>query len=151
MKASITKVAVLLAAVALLGAACSKSGGTGAGSGSSPSSGESEGGKVKIGSDTANDHGTKSVAGKSELEVEADDYYFEPTIIEGQAGQKVTLELENEGKNLHNFSIDSLNIDQDVAIGKKADVTVTIPQSGTLEFFCKYHRSLGMAGELKAA
>ena len=27
-------------------------------------------------------------------------------------------------------------------------VTVTFPQSGSVEFFCDYHRSLGMAGEL---
>jgi len=28
------------------------------------------------------------------------------------------------------------------------DVTVTFPQSGSLEFFCKYHKSSGMVGEL---
>ena len=48
-------------------------------------------------------------------------------------------------------SIDSLHIDQDVNSDGSSTVTVTIPQSGTLEFYCKYHRSQGMAGELKAA
>jgi plastocyanin len=144
MSRMVTKSVVLIASVAVLGAACSKGGGS--------TTGESgEGGTIKIGSDTANDHGTKSVAGKSELEVEQDDFYFEPTIIEGTAGQKVKLELKNEGQNLHNFSIDSQNIDQDVDTDASATVTVTIPQSGTLEFYCKYHRTQGMVGELKVA
>ena len=79
-----------------------------------------------------------------------DDFYFEPTIIEGKPGQTVKLELKNEGKNLHNFSIDSQGIDQDVNTDSSATVTVTIPQSGFVEFFCKYHRAQGMVGELKA-
>ena len=144
MSRMVTRSLVLVASVALLGAACSKGGGSSTG-------GKGESGQIKIGSDTANDHGTKSVVGKSDLEVEQDDFYFEPTIIEGKAGQKVKLELKNEGKNLHNFSIDSLNIDQDVNPDQSATVTVTIPQSGTLEFYCKYHRTQGMVGELKVA
>jgi plastocyanin len=40
------------------------------------------------------------------------------------------------------------SVDQDTQAGKNATVTVTFPQSGVLEFFCKYHRSSGMAGEL---
>jgi plastocyanin len=144
MRIYVSRVVVVLASVTLLAAACSKGDGS--------SSGESnEGGKIKIGSDRANDHGTKSVAGKSELEVEQDEFYFEPTIIEGQAGQKVRLELKNEGKSLHNFSIDSQSVDQDVNSDSSATVTVTIPPSGIVEFYCKYHRTRGMVGELKVA
>jgi plastocyanin len=110
-----------------------------------------DGGTITIGSDTANDHGTKDLAGKSSLDVELDDFYFEPTIITGTAGQKVTLELENEGAALHNFSLTDQSIDKDVQPGQKMDVTVTIPQSGTVEFFCKYHRTLGMVGGLSAS
>jgi plastocyanin len=139
---------VIALAFGLIAAACG--GGGNNGGGSTKESG-GEGGTIKIGSDTANDHGSESVAGKSESSVELDDFYFEPTVITGQAGQQVKLELENEGDNTHNFSIDDQGIDQDISSGKKATVTVTLPQSGFVEFYCKFHRTQGMAGELKAA
>jgi plastocyanin len=89
------------------------------------------------------------VAGKSSADVELDDYYFDPAVLEGDSGQKITLELENEGKVEHNFSITSQGIDQDVEADEKTEVTVTLPQSGTLAFFCKYHKSQGMSGTLQ--
>jgi plastocyanin len=63
----------------------------------------------------------------------------------------VTLELKNEGKTEHNFSIDDQMIDQDLEAGESAKVTVTIPQSGEVSFYCKYHKSQGMAGALSAS
>ena len=83
---------IIALALATLGVA-------GCGSGSSSSSGtssESSGGQKTIAGVKANDHGTKTVS--KETEVELDDYYFEPTVIQGKAGQKVTLELKNEGR-----------------------------------------------------
>src|SRR5439155_6928283 len=104
---------------------------------------------ITVGSDKANDHGTKSVSGQSTFKLEADSFYFEPTVLKGSAGQQIKLEIDNETKStLHNFSLQAQNVDQDIQAGKDATVTVTFPQSGTLEFFCKYHRSSGMVGEL---
>jgi plastocyanin len=102
---------------------------------------------VKLSGKT-NNHGTKAVKGSS-IEVEQDDYYFEPTFIKAQPGATVTLELKNEGKSLHNFSISGLNIDQDVNPGQKMNVSVTVPATGNLVFFCKYHQtSNGMQGAI---
>lgn len=132
--------AAALGALALLVAGC----------GSKKSeSGEEEGTQTTIAGVVANDHGSKEVSG--ETEVELDDYYFEPTVLEGNPGAKVELELANEGNEEHNFSIDSQNIDQDVEAGESAKVTVTIPQSGQVSFYCKYHKSMGMAGALSAS
>ena len=111
--------------------------------------GSSEGGTTTIGDVAANDHGTKDVSGESELELELDDDYFEPTVLEGEPGQKLTLELKNEGGSEHNLTIGELNIDQDVEAGETANVEVTFPDSGTLTFFCKYHRGSGMAGAFR--
>ena len=72
--------------------------------------------------------------------MELDDYYFKPTVLKGSPGQKVTLELENEGSVEHNFTIDSQGIDKDLEAGEDAKVTVTIPKSGALSFYCKYHK-----------
>jgi plastocyanin len=135
------KLAVLLAALALLAAGC--------GGGGGGSQGESEEGSTQtIAGLQANDHGTKMVS--QETEVELDDNYFDPTVLEGNPGEKVKLELKNEGSNEHNFTLASQNIDQDVEAGEDANVTVTIPQSGQISFFCKYHKTLGMAGALEA-
>ena len=67
------------------------------------------GGKRPIAGVSANDHGTKAVAGKGKTEVELDDFYFQPTVLEGKAGEQVTLELKNEGKVEHSFTVDSQN------------------------------------------
>jgi plastocyanin len=114
-----------------------------------PSASGSAGGTITIGSDTANNHGSKDVSGASSTEVELDDFYFNPTVITGKPGQKITFELKNEGSALHNFSLVAQSLDKDVQPGQTEDVSVTLPKSGFLEFFCKYHRALGMVGEVK--
>jgi plastocyanin len=119
------------------------------GSKKSEAGGESEGNKATIAGLSANEHGTKEVSG--ETEVELDDYYFEPTVLKAKPGSKITLELKNEGKVEHNFSIDDENLDQDLEPGKNATVTVMAPESGKVSFYCKYHKRMGMAGALAAS
>jgi plastocyanin len=119
------------------------------GSSGSEAGGGDEGGKTVVAGVEANDHGSKSVS--DEAKVELDDFYFEPTVIEGKPGSTVTLELENEGQVEHSFTIDSQNVDQDVEPGESAKVTVTIPRSGAVSFYCKYHKGSGMAGALEVS
>jgi plastocyanin len=116
------------------------------GTSSSTKSSGSGGGQTTIAGVNANDHGTKAVSG--ETEVELDDFYFSPTVLQGKPGEKVTLELKNEGKVEHSFTLDSQGIDKDLEPGEDAKVTVTIPKSGVVSFYCKYHKSSGMAGGL---
>jgi plastocyanin len=131
---------VFCSALVLAAAAC---GGDGNGGGAS------EGGKKMIAGVEANDHGEKDVSGETgKVEIELDDDYFEPTVLKGTPGQKVTLELKNEGSSEHNISIADQNVDQDVEPDDKAEVEVTFPQSGELSLVCKYHESAGMAGAL---
>jgi plastocyanin len=114
-----------------------------------PSATESASGTISVGSDTANNHGSKNVSGASTAEIGLGDFFFNPTVITGKPGQKITFELKNEGSALHNFSLTAQSIDKDVQPGQTEDITVTLPKSGFLEFFCKYHKALGMLGELK--
>ncbi len=120
----------------------------------SSSASETGGGKITIGTELANDHDSTDASGMSSLEVELDDegtqFYFKPTVITGTPGQSLTLDLTNDGSALHNFSLTEQSVDTDVQAGGTGSVTVTIPQSGFVEFFCKYHKALGMIGELKA-
>ena len=126
----------------------------GCGSSSSSSSGTTTeesgggGGQKTIAGVQANDHGTKAVEDSGKTEVELDDFYFKPTVLEGKAGEKVTLELKNEGNTEHSFTIDSQNVDQELGPGEEAEVEVTIPKSGVVSFYCKFHKSSGMAGAL---
>jgi plastocyanin len=93
--------------------------------------------------------GTKDISSKSAatIDMEADDYYFEPTFVKVKPGEKVTIELENEGNASHTFTSDSLNIDQQVAPDKKAKFTLTVPSDGTaFEFHCSFHQDMGMQG-----
>jgi plastocyanin len=135
----------LLFALALLGGACSSSGR----SSSSGTSSSSAGAKITLNGQRANNHGTKDVSGGGSQAVEVDSFYFNPTLFTAKAGDKLTLTLSNESAALHNFSLGDHSIDQDIPAKGKITVTVTFPASGTLVFFCKYHRSSGMLGGLQ--
>jgi plastocyanin len=132
----------------LAAAGCGSSSSSSSGGTTTAASGGGGGGQKTIAGVKANDHGTKAAEDKGKTEVELDDYYFKPTVLEGKPGQKVTLELKNEGKTEHSFTIDSQGIDQDLQPGDQAEVTVTIPKSGAVSFYCKFHKSSGMAGAL---
>ena len=147
-----------VAAAALITlAACSSSSSTAspASGTSSSSSSSSSSGKITIGSDQANDHGTEDATGKATFEIEATNdssgYFFKPTILQGSGGQSITLEIKNDGSVLHNFSITSMNVNINIQPGASQEVKVTFPQTGTVEYFCSFHHALGMAGELSVA
>jgi plastocyanin len=140
MRTSVLSLFAVVLVIALAATACRKENGT-----------EEGGETITIAGQKANDHGMKDVSGESSVELEQDNFYFEPTVLEGTPGQKLTIELSNEGSALHNFSIPDQSIDQDVQPDAKGEVTVTFPDSGTLVFFCKYHQSQGMVGALEAS
>jgi len=96
----------------------------------------------------ANDHGTKDVSGMRTFTIEADNYYFDPSVLKGTPGQKLTLVIENTSSTQHNFSVKEQNINSDLDSKAKVTTHVTFPSSGVLSFFCEYHKSEGMAGGL---
>jgi plastocyanin len=144
MRLGLVVVAVLGLGIVPLVAGCGSSKSS---SGSTEES-SSGGGKKTIAGVQANDHGTKTASSSGKTEVELDDFYFEPTVIEGKPGAQVRLELKNEGKVEHTFTIDSQKINKNVQPGDEAEVTVTIPKSGAVSFYCEFHKSSGMAGAL---
>jgi plastocyanin len=99
---------------------------------------------------TANVHGAEDATDVKSLEVQAEDFYFEPSIINGRPGQHLTLHITNEGNTEHNFTVQSQQINSDIAQGKAVTVRVVLPKTGIISFFCKYHESRGMAGGLAA-
>jgi plastocyanin len=102
----------------------------------------------------ANDHGTATVTGQSSVNVEqhnTSQYYFDPTVLEGSAGQQITVHVENKGTLPHTFTIDAQQVNVTLQPGDEQDVQVTLPQSGAVEFYCSFHHGQGMAGELTVA
>jgi plastocyanin len=125
------KILILVGAVAVFVVGC------GGGGSSQP---------VKLSGNTTN-KGTKDLTGV-EIELEQDDFYFNPTFIKGGTpGATITVHLKNEGKNPHNFTVESQGINKDVDPGGTADVQITLPQSGATAFHCRFHQqSNGMQG-----
>jgi plastocyanin len=136
------KTVVFVAAAALGLAAC----GSSSNDNTSASSGSAGGGYGTKAAAT-----NKSTAAASSNEIDMYDNYFKGKTITGKAGSTVKIKLKNDGSNDHNFKIDSQlkQADADVAPGKTATVSVTIPKSGTLQFYCEYHKGLGMVGSVK--
>ena len=79
------------------------------------------------------------------VDLEQDNYYFQKTFIKGTAGT-VSVRLENEGNTTHSFTIDDQNIDVDVQPGTTKTVTSELADGKPVNFYCSFHRSLGMQG-----
>jgi len=142
MKRTFPLLALLLAALAFALAACGDDD-----SDSGESESDDEAATIEIDGETANYEGTEALTGAS-IEFEEDDFYFEPTVLTGDAGQKVTLEITNEGDSAHNLTIDDQNVDEDTEPGDTASVDVEIPESGVVQFYCAFHTAQDMRGAL---
>jgi plastocyanin len=80
------------------------------------------------------------------LAVDLTDFQFSPAELEGTAGETVSIELENTGSARHTFTGDG--VDEEVAPGDGATVEVTLPDSGSFDFFCRFHQGQGMEGSI---
>jgi plastocyanin len=115
--------------------------GTASGSASGSASGEPP---VSL-EGTVSDHGVGEVEG-DELELELDDNYFGPTFVRGTPGQQVTVQLVNEGATTHTFTSDPLGVDEQVDADAESSVSLTLPDEGAVEFYCRFHEAQGMKG-----
>ena len=95
--------------------------------------------------------GTQTVSGTTAA-LTIEDNYFEPNILSAPGGKTVSVTLTSKGAILHNFSVTGQKIDQDVPSQGTATVQVAVPASGSVVFFCKYHKDeSGMVGVFNAA
>ena len=82
---------------------------------------------------------SSSGGGGATMNLVAKDFMFEPATITATAGKPITVTIKNEGQAEHNFSIESLKVNQDIEKGDTKTVTFTPTQSGPVQFFCEYH------------
>ena len=93
---------------------------------------------------------TAAVAGDTTaLAIVSFDIFFDPRRVRIPAGVDVAISLPNEGASLHNFSIDELGIDVDIAPGAVEHVVVDAAP-GRYRYYCNIpgHREAGMLGTL---
>jgi plastocyanin len=92
------------------------------------------------------DKGTGRASGGA-VELEADDFYFEPTFVEATAGT-VEFTVTNESDARHTFTIDAQGIDEEIAPGDEVTVDVEASDAEAFNFYCRFHRGRGMQGAL---
>ena len=152
------KLLVVLAAMSLFAVACGDDdyGGSNSTSAGAAPAGSSAGSSAEEGEEPAgeppvalegdvNNKGTAEITGDS-VEIELDDFYFEPTFLKGTPGATVHLELSNEGDAAHTFTSDALGVDEEIAPGDTAEIDVTLPMEGAVQFHCNFHDGMGMQG-----
>ena len=91
-----------------------------------------------------------NVAGRSSFTIDTYDDFFSPDTLTGSANQKLTLTIDNKGTAAHTFTIQNEDVDVTLMPGTSQTVTVTFPKSGSTQFVCRFHESMGMVGQLQA-
>jgi plastocyanin len=108
-----------------------------------------EGELVQIGQIMYANWGSRDARDDDERELNAGDFYFKGTFLEGEPGQELTLEIQNVAEQVHNISLPAQGIDRDISPKSgRVNVEVTFPVTGVVQFFCKYHTARGMNGLL---
>jgi plastocyanin len=110
-------IAALICVVALFGAAC----------------GDSE--------DTAEPEAAPA-EGSAAIEVTAANFAFSPASVPVEAGAEIELTFTNDDDTQHSFTSDDLGVDLVVDGGSSDSTTFTAPDSGSVEFVCKFHEPM---------
>lgn len=84
------------------------------------------------------------------LTVEAGEFYFEPDSLTADAGS-ITVELDNQGEDLHNFVVEEIDETVAEAQAGSTDSGSTELEAGSYVFYCDVpgHRDAGMEGTLE--
>ncbi|WP_409299334.1 cupredoxin domain-containing protein [Peribacillus sp. SCS-26] len=82
------------------------------------------------------------------IQVELNDDYFIPKVINIPIQRTTTLILKNKGQKKHTFTVEKLGIDVEVQPGKDITTTVKPKIAGTYDLLCRYHLQEGMAGKV---
>lgn len=84
--------------------------------------------------------GEDSGGQEQSFEVEAFDYYFEPTSLQFEPGASVNLTLVNNGSVAHSVTIPDLDFEAEAQSGDTIENSFTAPtEPGSLDFYCKFH------------
>jgi plastocyanin len=99
------------------------------------------------GSPTINEKGTETFTTEEfDVELELDNFYFDPTYIKSPGESTATITLHNEGDVQHTFTVDDLDVDEELAPDEEKEITVQIGTETRYEYYCRFHEGQGMRG-----
>ena len=85
--------------------------------------------------------GDPSGDGSGAVTLDAGDFFFSSTELTADPGQTLTVTVSNNGVAEHTFTIDDLGVDEVVKAGEEKAIDVAADQSGTFEYYCRFHHS----------
>jgi heme/copper-type cytochrome/quinol oxidase subunit 2 len=90
------------------------------------------------------------IPGAREVNVEAGDLWFEPDVIEIDAGEPVNVTVTSVGDVFHDFVVPELGIAFDLEPGTAVTVGLLVDEPGTYTFVCSVpgHETGGLRGTL---
>jgi plastocyanin len=75
---------------------------------------------------------------------------IEPEVIEVKKGSTLIFWFAGLDNQAHTFTANSLNLDLEVSGGEAIETEpVTIDETGTVFFYCRFHRGIGGAGRIQ--
>lgn len=89
-----------------------------------------------------------TATGRPEVTIRMVDDEFVPACLSVLGGQGI--KLANRGGSVHNFSVEGSDVDIDIPPGEmvSTEAIAGAVEPGTHTFFCEYHRSRGMEGQI---
>jgi plastocyanin len=85
------------------------------------------------------------------LNVTTLDNSFNPATASARAGQKVTVNVKNDGQRPHTFTIDGVVDSGRLNAGESKTVEFTPSTAGSLAFYCTIHTAAVMSGTLNVS
>jgi plastocyanin len=89
--------------------------------------------------DSGGDGSAAADGGSQTVQMTIKDFAFDPSTLQGSAGQTLTIEVSNEDSAEHSFTLDDDSVSQDFEGGDTGSVEVTLPDAGTVGWHCEYH------------
>lgn len=91
------------------------------------------------------------------VEMTASNMKFEPSVVQAQVGDNLSLEIRNTASGTHNFTLKGpkgqVMKSVDLAPNQKTTVKISLEEAGVYEFYCDkpFHTTMGMKGRLEVA
>ena len=85
------------------------------------------------------------------LNVSTMDNSFSPGTASARAGQKVTVNVKNDGQRPHSFTIDGVVDTGRLNAGESKTVEFTPSSAGSLAFYCTIHSAAVMSGTINVS
>jgi len=100
----------------------------------------------------------KTGGGKERVvEMTASNMKFEPSVVQAQVGDHISLEIRNTASGSHNFTLKDpkgqVMVSVDLPPNQKTTVKISLEEAGVYEFNCDkpFHTTMGMKGRLEVA